>query len=33
VTHAISEDFQLPATRDIHQAAGQIPDPSPLLRV
>jgi predicted alpha/beta-fold hydrolase len=33
MTHATSEDCQLPATRDIHQAAGQIPDPSPLLRV
>jgi predicted alpha/beta-fold hydrolase len=33
VTDATSGDFQLPSTRDIHQAGGQTPVPSPLLRV
>jgi len=33
VAGATSGDVQLPSTRDIHQAAGQIPVPSPLLRV
>ena len=33
VTRTIGEDFPFPSTRDIHQAADQIPVPSPLLRV
>jgi predicted alpha/beta-fold hydrolase len=33
VTRATGGDCPLPSTRDIHQAADQIPVPSPLLRV